>query len=208
MKRKKSRNRFPFLGEVIEKIKRILVNPSAFWRELEVSSLKELIFPFAVFLAGLLPLSSFLGLLLFRSFLLHSIGVVRVIIFLILVGYCITLLIPIITGYAVSYIAPYFGGERKSLNTIALTVYSVTPFWLISVINIFPPLFPLSLLGCLYSLYIFYMGSLHLLKINLEKAIGFTLISAGIWILITYIFALLLGILTFGGLVIGVPLRI
>jgi hypothetical protein len=43
---------------------------------------------------------------------------------------------------------------------------------------------------------------------NPERAIGFTLISAGIWIIITYIFAIILGILTFGGLVIGVPLRI
>jgi hypothetical protein len=193
---------------MIKKVKKLLINPSKFWKEEEITSLKEVLFPFAFLLAAILPVSSVVGLFLFRNFLLHTVGLVRVIVFLILLSYCIALLVPILTGYVISYVAPYFGSERKSIKTIAMTVYSVTPFWIASVLNIYPPLFPLSLLGSLYSLYIFFMGCLYYLGMNPDRAIGFTLISAGIWIVITYIFALILGILTFGGLVIGVPLRI
>jgi len=193
---------------MIDKVKNLLINPTKFWKEIEVTSLKKILFPFAFVLAAILPVSSVIGLFLFRNFLLHTIGLFRVILFLVVLSYCVAILVPLLTGYAISYLLPYFGSERNTIKTIAMTVYSVTPFWLASFLNIYPPLFPLSFLGFLYSLYIFFMGCLYYLGMNPERAIGFTLISAGIWVIITYIFAFVLGVLTFGGLVIGVPLRI
>ncbi|HUZ13764.1 MAG TPA: Yip1 family protein [Caulobacteraceae bacterium] len=81
-----------------------------------------------------------------------------------------------VIGLIIDALAPNFGGQKNQLLAMKVAVYSFTAYWLAGIFAIFPPVAILGLLG-LYSFYLLYLGLPRLMKAPADKALGYTVVS-------------------------------
>jgi hypothetical protein len=89
----------------------------------------------------------------------------------------------------------FFKGEKNSAAVQKLFVYSMTPYFLISIVTgIFPWLYVMNVSG-LYGFYIFWTGAKVLLKFPEKRFLDFVLVSILICLLVFVIISILLWII-------------
>ena len=138
---------------LVDRVKNILLQPKTEWAviEPEQTDPKTLYTGYICILALIPAVASFIGTAFIVSFFAGRIGL----------GF--------VVGAAISQ---YVLGLA-----LKLTAYAMTAAWVAGIFTIVPILgWLLSLLGSLYSLYLFYLGAPVMMKVPEPKAVGYTVV--------------------------------
>lgn len=195
-------------SSIIERAKAIILKPKEEWPVIdrEPTSSGDIFTRYAVPLAAIGPIALFIGSQVFgfgafgityRPSLMSSLSLAITSFVLGLVGL-------FVLSFVADKLAPNFGGESNSRNAFKLVAYSMTASWLAGIFGLFPSLSFLGIVG-LYSFYLFYVGVTPLMKVPVDKALTYTIVTA-VCMLVIY---LCIGFLTttigglFGGAALG-----
>ncbi|HEY0326003.1 MAG TPA: Yip1 family protein [Allosphingosinicella sp.] len=98
----------------------------------------------------------------------------------------ISLGILILMGIIAGALAPSFDGRNTNNAALKLLVYASTPVWLAGFFGGFIPIlgFLIVLVGYGYAAYLMYLGSMTVLGIPQQKAVGYTAVVIIIWFLL------------------------
>lgn len=190
---------------IVQRVKDILFKPKETWMEIKAEStgIKELYTSYALILAAIPPIATFIGMsLLGFSFFAFSYrlsigwGISHAV-----VTYILSLVGLYVVALIIDALAPNFGSQKNLVQAMKVAVYSWTPSWIAGVLMIIPALSPLAMLLSLYSLYLFYVGLPVLMETPPDKALGYVivtiLVSVVVFIVIGFISNALFG---FGGM--------
>ncbi len=181
---------------LIERVKAILLNPKATWEIIkeEGTTVSGIYRGYLVPLAAIPAAAMLIGRCLigvsygfaghFREPLGRGVtGAV--------LGYVMTLAGILVAGKVIEALAPNFSATKNGLNAFKVAAYSWTPALVAGIVGIVPTLAPLGLIAGLYGIYLLYLGLLVLMACPAEKAVGYTIASVVVMILIA---ALIMGI--------------
>jgi len=178
------------MQEILDRVKNILLHPKEEWGIIqhEHTSTRDLIVHYALPVAGVAALATFLGYGLFGI----NAEIVQIKGFdtgLILgINSLITNIATIIAGaYAIDALAPSFGAEKDIEKSMQLITYAYTPVMVGGILNIIPAISALGTLFGLYSIALLYWGILPLKKTPKSKHLTYLIISIAILILINFV---------------------
>lgn len=165
---------------LIEKAKAILLKPAEEWPKIEAepASVSQIFKSYAIPLAAIGPVCSFIGGQIFgygafgfsyRPGLMSALGMAIVSYVMTLVGLFVLMLIA-------NFLAPRFGGQEDQARAFKLVAYSMTAAWAAGVFGLIPALSFLGLAG-LYSIYLFYVGAPIIMKVPQDKASSYTAVT-------------------------------
>ncbi len=162
---------------LIERSKNICLTPKTEWPviEPEATDAKTLYTSYIMLLAAIPAIASLLSMSMIGSiFGRIGIGFAAT---AAIVGYIMSLIMVFVIAFIADVLAPSFDGQKNMSQALKLTAYSMTAAWLAGIFNIIPFLgWLLSLLGSLYSLYLFYLGSSVMMKVPEQKSVGYTVV--------------------------------
>ena len=166
---------------IVQRVKDILLKPKETWQEIkgEPSTVSELYTSYAVWLAAIPAIASFIGLSLigFSALTFHyRMPLVRGLSQAV-VSYVLTLVGIYIVALIIDALAPSFGSQKNQVKAMKVAVYSWTASWISGILMIIPALSPIMMLCSLYSLYLFYLGLPVLMETPKEKALGYFIIT-------------------------------
>jgi len=101
-----------------------------------------------------------------------------------------------VIGFVIQMLASNFGTVRDPLKSLKLSAYVYTPVFLISVLNIIPPLGVLTILGLLYGLYILYMGLPIVLGTPKDKVVPYLVAIIVVTLVVYVVIAVIIGAVT------------
>lgn len=190
---------------LIERVKRLLLNPKDEWPliDKEVIDIASFYKSYIAPLAAIAPICNMIGLSLVgvtlpmmgTYHLPFGAAVAQAILnFALMLGgvYVVAL---IIDG-----LAPTFGAQRNRIQALKLAAYASTASWLGGVFTLIPAFGMLGLLAALYSLYLFYLGLPLLMQVPEEKVVGYMAV-----VVISTI-ALFIVVGTIGNLFVSMPM--
>ncbi len=104
-------------------------------------------------------------------------------------------------GLIINALAPTFSSEKNIDNAMKLAVYTMTPYWVASILYIVPFLGILAILASLYGLYLLYLGlATPLMNTPKEKLVGYLVVSLIVAVVLMIVVGIILGaIFTVGG---------
>jgi hypothetical protein len=181
---------------IAQRVKDIILKPSDTWAEIKAEqvTIKELYTSYAMVLAAIPPIASFIGLsLLGFSVLAFSYrlplgwGISHA-----LVSYILSLVGLYVVGLIIDALAPSFGSKKNQVNAMKVAVFSWTPSWIAGILMIIPALSPVAMLLSLYSLYLFYLGLPILMETPNDKAMGYFIVT----ILVSIVVFILIGVIS------------
>jgi len=163
-----------------DRIKAVLLRPAEAWPAIaaEPSSPGELIARWAIPLAAIGPVSSFIHGQLFgygmfgfkyKPGLIYGLSSM-------VVTYILGLAGVIALALIADWLAPRFGGTANRTAAFKLVIYGSFAAWLAGIFQLVPGLGVLALAG-LYSLYLYYSGAAPLMKVPAERSAGYTAIT-------------------------------
>jgi hypothetical protein len=181
---------------IIQRAKDIMFKPTDTWAEIkaEQTTIKELYTSYAVILAAIPPIASFIGISLlgfsmfaFSYRLPIGWGISHAI-----VSYILSLVGIYVVALIIDALAPSFGSQKNQVNAMKVAVFSWTPSWIAGILMIIPALSPIAMLLSLYSLYLFYVGLPILMETPKEKAMGYVIVT----ILVSVVVFILIGVIS------------
>ena len=181
---------------IVQRVKDIILKPTDTWAEIKAEqvTIKELYTSYAMLLAAIPPIASFIGLsLLGFSVLAFSYrvplgwGISHA-----LVSYILSLVGLYVVGLIIDTLAPSFGSKKNQVNAMKVAVFSWTPSWIAGILMIIPALSPVAMLLSLYSLYLFYLGLPILMETPNDKAMGYFIVT----ILVSIVIFILIGVIS------------
>jgi hypothetical protein len=139
---------------LIARVTGILLRPAGEWDVIaaEPATVRALFLGYACILAAIPPLALVIRCLLFLQWLLIPVIVVAAI------SYLTSLVGVFILGSIINALATSFEGQKNSVQSMKLAVYSYTAVWMAGVFNVVPVLGVLAILAGLYGLYLLYLG--------------------------------------------------
>jgi Yip1 domain len=162
---------------LIERTKNICLTPKTEWPviEPEATDAKTLYTSYIMVLAAIPAVASLLSMSVIGSFFGRiGLGFAAT---AAIVGYVMSLVMVFVIAFIADVLAPSFDGQKNMSQALKLTAYSMTAAWLAGIFNIIPVLgWLFSLLGSLYSLYLFYLGSSVMMKVPEQKSLGYTVV--------------------------------
>jgi Yip1 domain len=179
---------------LIERSKNICLTPKTEWPviEPEVTDAKTLYTTYIMLLAAIPAIASLLSMSVIGSFFGRiGIGFAAT---AAIVGYVMSLIMVFVIAFIADVLAPSFDGQKNMSQALKLTAYSMTAAWLAGIFNIIPVLgWLLSLLGSLYSLYLFYLGSSVMMKVPEQKSVGYTVVIVIVAIVVGFTISIVNG---------------
>jgi hypothetical protein len=179
----------PTVMNAIERAKNIIISPNKEWDVIarEQPNTGQIITTYVLLLAGAAAVAAFIG----YSFIGFGYGLFHYASTTWGIYYALRVLIGAIVGVFISALvidalAPSFGSEKNMGRSVQLVAYSNTPFWVASLLAIFPPLAIIGLLAGLYGLYLMYIGMPKIKKTPADKHAGYFVVSI-ITIIVVYI---------------------
>lgn len=173
---------------IVQRVKDIILKPTDTWAEIKTEqvTIKELYASYAVILAAIPPIASFIGMSLIG---ISMVGVHYRTPFVMgishaVVSYVLSLVGLYVVAQIIDALAPSFGSQKNLVNAFKVAVFSWTPSWIAGILFIIPTLSPLAALISLYSLYIFYLGLPIMMDTPKDKAMGYFIITIVISIII------------------------
>ena len=179
---------------IFERARDIIMRPVHEWGVIdrEPATVGSVFVPYAVVLAAIGPIASLigmqvfginLGLLSYKPPLGSSIAMA-------VITYVMSLGGVFVLALIIDALAPSFGGTKNQVQATKLAVYSYTAAWLAGIFGLIPALAILGIVG-LYSLYLLFVGLPILMKVPVDKAVGYfvvILLSAIVlWFIIGFI---------------------
>lgn len=106
--------------------------------------------------------------------------------------YVMSLVMVFVVALIADALAPSFAGRKDLNQALKLTAYAMTASWVAGVLTFLPVIGALiALLGGIYSLYLFYLGTPLLMKVPEQKAVGYTAVIVAIAIVIGFVIGML-----------------
>ena len=182
-----------------ERAKAICLRPKETWGVVkgEQTTVKELFTSYAAILALVPPLARFIGFSLvgmripfvgtWRQPLLA--GLVHA-----LIHYVLSLVGVYVTAYVADRLAPAFNSKQDLTSAMKAVVFSYTPVWIVSILNIIPSLSVLVIVGGLYALYLLYLGLPAMMDTPPEKRLGYVVVVIIVSIVVMFIVSLIAGL--------------
>ena len=109
-----------------------------------------------------------------------------------ILGLIFNIIMVYVVGFITWKLAPSFGTNTTQIRALVLTAYAFTPYFLISALDIIPPIAFITLLGTLYGLYIVYLGLPILLNTPKDREITFIIVL----IIVLFVVAVIIGAIT------------
>lgn len=186
---------------LVDRVKNILLQPKAEWAviEPEKTDPKTLYTTYICILALIPAVASFISTAFIVSFFAGRIGLGLVLVATI-TQYVLGLVMVFVVAFIADALATSFDGQKNLEQALKLTAYAMTAAWVAGIFTIIPILgWLLSLLGSLYSLYLFYLGAPVLMKVPEPKAIGYTIVV----VLVAIVIGAVIGVINAGILGMG-----
>jgi hypothetical protein len=192
---------------IFARAKAIIVTPKDEWPKIaaETTSQSDILIKYALPLAALGPIASFIGGQVFgygafgfsyRPGLIAGLTTA-------IVSFVLSLVSLFVMTFIADFLAPKFAGESNRAQAFKLAAYSYTAGWAVGIFGIIPMLGFFGLLG-LYSVYLLYTGATPLMKVPEDKAAGYTavtiLCAIVLSIIITPITAAITGVFGMGAM--------
>jgi len=181
---------------IVQRVKDIILKPTDTWAQTktEQTTIRELYTSYAMILAAIPPIASFIGMsLLGYSFFRFSYrlsfgwGISHAV-----VSYILSLVGIYVVALIINALAPNFGSQKNMINAMKVAVYSWTPSWIAGILMIIPALAPIAMLLSLYSLYLFYLGLPVLMDTPKDKAMGYCIVT----IVVSIVVFILIGVIS------------
>ncbi len=169
--------------DLVQRVQSILLKPKEEWVKIkaEPATVSGLFTSYAMILAAIGPTAQFIGRLLFRQQLpfarvpVWSVG--RAFEYAIF-SFVFSLVIVYLMALIIDILAPNYSSIQNMANAFKLAVYSMTPYWVAGILNIFPYLGILTILAGLYGLIILYLGfETPMLETPKHKVMGYFVVS-------------------------------
>ncbi|WP_125958895.1 Yip1 family protein [Sphingomonas koreensis] len=187
-------------SNLIERIKNILLKPKEEWERIdaEPATVGGLMTGWVVPLAAIGPVAGLIGGLVFGYGGMFGITIrpsVTMAVTGAVISYLLALLCAWLFSKIIDALAPSFGGQKNPVQAMKVAAYSGTAAYLAGVFQIIPALGILGLLG-LYSLYLLYLGLPRLMKAPADKAMGYTIVTVVVAIVLFFVVSSVTGALT------------
>jgi hypothetical protein len=183
---------------IVERAKNILLKPNETWDTiaLEPATVSSLYRGYAVILAAIPPVSSFIGGQVFGISVLGFTYHPPLIASLVsaIVSYALSLVSIYILALIIDALAPSFDGQKSKIQALKVAVYAYTAAWVLSLLGV---------LGSLYSLYLLYLGLPKVMGAPQSKAFGYTAVAVIVAIVLSIVVGLIVGALGFGAMSTG-----
>lgn len=179
--------------DIVQRVKDITMKPKETWPVIkaEQATIQKLYSSYAVILAAITPLASFIGMSLLGVSMINlhyriplGTGISHAI-----VSYVLSLIGLYIVAQIIDALAPSFGSQKNLTNAMKLVVFSSTPSWIAGILIIIPVLAPIAMIISLYSLYLFYLGLPIMMDTPQDKTMGYFIIT----IIVSIVVLILMG---------------
>ncbi len=165
---------------LVERAKNILLKPKEEWSRIdpEPASVAGIMTGWVVPLAAIGPVAGLIGGLAFGygAFGISYRPSVTAAVMSAVIGYGLALVGAFLFAKVIDLLAPNFGGQKNPVQAMKVAAYSGTAAYLAGIFQIIPALGMLGIVG-LYSLYLLYTGLPRLMKAPEEKAMGYTVVT-------------------------------
>jgi len=168
---------------LVDRVKNILLTPNTEWPIIagEPTTVGALYTGYIIPLAIIPAVAGFIG----RLILFHSL--VSGLIFGVL-GFVLGLIMIYVEGLIAAALAPSFGGQKDQMAGLKWAAYSQTAAFVAGIANIIPIAGGfIALIGALYGLYLFYLGTVPMMKVPQDKAIGYAVVVILVNIVLSFI---------------------
>jgi len=166
---------------LIARVKNILLTPKTEWEviDAEPTTIKDLYIGYAVILAAIPALSSFIGgqLFGFGAMGIHFKPPLIGSLVTAIVTYALSLVGVGLLGLVINALAPSFDGVKDQVKAFKVAIYSMTAAWVAGILGLVPMIAMLGVLAGLYGLYLLYLGLPRLMKAPEEKTLGYTIVT-------------------------------
>jgi hypothetical protein len=178
--------------DIVARAKGMILNPREEWATVagESTDTRSLLLGYAAPLAAIPAVA---GLVVTLA-LLDGRGIAGVL-FSSLVGYVLGLVGVYIVAKIVETLAPRFGGTADEPTAMKLVVYAATASWVFGAAVIVPLIgWIVALIGALYSLYLFYLGTAPVARVPEGQAVVFTVAVVVVAIVVNILIAIVVGV--------------
>ncbi len=183
---------------IIERVKNILITPKTEWDvvDSESNTLQSLLMSYVIPLSLIGAVAAFIGygLIGVSFFGIKVVGIkwglhsaIRIL--------ATSILTYFICSYVIDALAPTFKSEKDINRSAALVAFASTAGSVAAVLNIFPVLSWLAILGSLYGIYLFYVGMPKLKKTPQDQVIPYMLVSAVVIIVVSLVLGFILNMI-------------
>ena len=166
---------------IAARAKAIILQPRAEWPRIdaEAMTVRGIVTGWVLPLAAIGPIARLIGSLVFGTgFLgLHYRPSIGSAITTAVFGYVATLIGIWVLALVIDALAPSFGGAKNPVQAMKVAAFSATASWIAAILGLLPSLALIGALLGLYSLYLLYLGLPLLMKAPAEKAMGYTIVT-------------------------------
>ena len=163
-----------------------MLRPGEAWQQIaeEAPDIASICTRYLVFLAAIPAVAGFIGYSLVGAGAFGfsvRVPIVQGLVGMV-VGYALSLAMVLVMALVASALAPRFGGQAQLPRAFQLIAYGATAGWVGGVFSAVPALAMLGVLAALYSVYLIYRGAPVVMRVPVERAVGYTaaLIVCGI----------------------------
>jgi hypothetical protein len=175
--------------KLVDRVKHILIQPKTEWVVIESESTdpKALYLNYLAIVAVIPAAASFLSFVLLTGPFGTRTGVGAALAAAV-TQYVLSLVMVLVVAFIADVLAPSFDGRKDFNQALKLTGYSVTAAWVAGAFVIIPGIgWLIVLIGTLYSLYLFFLGTQVMMKVPEQKAIGYTVVVVVVAIIVSFV---------------------
>jgi hypothetical protein len=155
---------------LVDRAQAILLSPGQEWSRIaqENTSVSDLLVRYVAPLSAVPPVCAVLGLW-FSGQPVGPFDVARQ-----ALGFAQSLLAVGLLAWIAAWLAPLFKARSDRLAALRLMGYSLTPYWLLGLLQLSPALLPVAALFSLYALFLIHLGLPHLMGCPEDQTLPFT----------------------------------
>ena len=187
---------------LIDRVKNIMMTPKTEWGVVAAEPTRpaDIIKGYVLPLAAIAAIAGFIGAVVIGTSV-PLLGTVRASV----VGGIVTAILQLLMavasvflmGFIIDALAPTFGGQKNFDQAIKVAAYSYTPIWVLSILAVIPYLgLLIALASVAFAVYLLYLGLPRVMGAPQEKAAGYTALVVVVGIVLGFILALLVSLVT------------
>lgn len=178
---------------LVERARNILLTPQTEWPVIEAESTDpKTLYTSYIAILALIPAVAGLIVTVFLASLFGSRIGAGIAVGAALTQYVLSLIMVFAVAFIADALAPSFDGQKNLNQALKLVAYAMTAAWVAGVFVIIPVLgWLVSLLGSLYSLYLFFLGAPVLMKVPEAKVVAYTAVVVVVGIVVGFAIAMI-----------------
>lgn len=186
---------------LVDRVRNILLQPKSEWPVIESEQTDpQTLYTTYIMILALIPVAAgIIAMAFIAGFFGGRVGL-GLVLGAALTQYVLGLVMVFVVAFIADALAPSFDGRKNLNQALKLIAYAMTATWVAGIFTIVPILgWLLSLLGSLYSLYLFYLGVPVLMKVPEAKAPGYTIVV----VLVAIVIGMVIGMINASVLGVG-----